>query len=185
MIVRRGVRQGIDAGEQLAAHPIAAADAEQGHDAEPPQHGRADHASKLAAVLDVAADDQPIAARQAEHVGESEPVLDAAGRRAPIDELDGPQAIPEIGRDRAEIAGEPSPFAVGDEIEAVAGSCAALGNGADQLVQPPCPVLLGQALQLGVDRLVQLARQQNRRVPVDIDDGDDGRRAEQRKIGKR
>src|SRR4029079_1720903 len=81
--------------------------------------------------------------------------------------------------------GEPPPFAVGDEIEAVAGSWAALGNGADQLVQPPCPVLLGQDLQLGVDRLVQLARQQNRRVPVDIGDGDDGCGAEQRKIGKR
>ncbi len=98
MIVRRGVRQGIDAGEQLAAHPIAAADAEQGHDAEPPQHGRADHAGKLAAVLDVAADDQPIAARQAEHIGEGEPVLDAAGRRAAIDELDRARGY---SRDRA------------------------------------------------------------------------------------
>ena len=82
MIVRLVSASGIDAREQFAAHPVASADAEQGHDAESPQHGRADHARELAAVLDVAADDQPIAARQAEHIGESEPVLDAAGRRA-------------------------------------------------------------------------------------------------------
>ena len=171
--------------EQLAAHPIAAADPEQGHDAEPPQHRRADQAGKLAAIFDVAADDQPVAARQPEHIGEGEPVLDPSRRRTPIDELDRAEAVPQIGRHRAEIAGEPAAFAIGHEIEAVAGRAAALGHRAHELLQSPCPILLGQPLELGVDGLAELLREQDRRVPIDIGDGDDGRGAEQRKIGQR
>ena len=84
MIVRLVSDRASMRASSCGSRQIAAANAEHGHDAEPPQHRRADHAGKLAAVLDVAADDQPIAARQAEHVGEGEPVVStppAAGRR--------------------------------------------------------------------------------------------------------
>ena len=175
----------VDAGEQFAADPIAAADAEQGHDAEPPQHGRTDHARQLAPVLDVAADDQPVAARQPEHIGEGEPPLDPARRRAPIDELDRAEAVPQIGRHGAEIARQPAALAVGHQIEAVAGRLRPFGHRADELVEPARPVLLGQPFELGIDGLIELPRQQNRGVPIDVEDGHDGGRAEQRKIGQR
>ncbi len=111
--------------------------------------------------------------------------LDASGRRTPIIELDRAEAIPQIGRHGAEIAGEPAAFAIGHEIEAVAGRLAALGHDADELVQSPCPVLLGKSLEFGVDGLIELPREQDRGVPVDIGDGENRRGAEQRKIGQR
>jgi hypothetical protein len=181
----RGRRERVDAGEQLPAHPIAAADAEQRHHPEPPQHGRADHARKLATIFDVAANDQAVSARQPEHIGEGEPPLHASGRRTPVIELDRPDAIPQLGRHRAEISRRAMALAVGDEIEAVAGRLAAFGDDTDELLQPAGPVLLGKTFELGVDRLIELPRQQHRRVPVDIGDGEDRRGAEQRKISQR
>ena len=61
---------------------------------------------------------------------------------------------------------------------------AALGHNSHELILPACLVLLGQAFELGVDGLVELPREQNRSVPIDVGDGDDGRRAEQRKISQ-
>src|SRR5262245_23374016 len=109
----------------------------------------------------------------------------AAGRRAPVIELDRTDAIPQLGRHRAEISRHAMAFAVGDEIEAVAGRLASLGDDANELIQSAGPVLLGKTFELGVDRLIELPRQQHRRVPVDIGDGEDRRGAEQRKIGQR
>ena len=60
-----------------------------------------------------------------------------------------------------------------------------LGRLGYTVVQAAGPVLLGETFQLGVDRLIELPRQQHRRVPVDIGDGEDRRGAEQRKIGQR
>ena len=135
MIVRARGGDRIDPLQQLAAHPIAAADAEQGHDAEPPQHGRADHARELPAVLDVAPDDQAIAASQPEHIGKSEPLLDAAGAGPAIDELDRAKTVGKLVRDGAEVAGDALPVRVGHIIETVAGRAAAVDDGADQAVQ--------------------------------------------------
>ncbi len=140
---------------------------------------------QLAAVLDVAPDDQPVAARQSEHIGEGESAFDPSGRRAPIDEFDRAEAVPQVGRHRAEIAGQSAAFAVGHQIEAVAGGLCALSHDADELVEPSSPVLLGQPFELGIDGLIELPRQQNRGVPIDVDDGQDRGRAEQRKIGQR
>src|SRR5262249_12064275 len=113
------------------------------------------------------------------------PLLDTAGRRSLINELDRSQAVPKLRRHGAEIAGEPAAVAVSHEIEAVAGRAAALGHGAYELLEPAAPVLLGEASQLGVDGLVELPRQEDRRVPIDIEDRNDCGGAEQRKIGQR
>jgi len=71
------------------------------------------------------------------------------------------------------------------EIEAVTRRLAPIGDGLDQLIESAGLILLGETLQLGIDGLVQLPRQQHRRVPIDIDHRDRGRRAEQREVGQR
>src|SRR6185312_13661261 len=96
-----------------------------------------------------------------------------------------PEAIPQIRRHGAEIARKPAPFIVGHEIEAITGRSTSLGDRTHELLEPPCPVLFGKSLKLRVDGLVQLPRQQDRCVPIDVEDSNDGRRAEQRKIGQR
>ena len=92
----RGGGDRIDPRQQFAAHPIAAADPEQRHDAQPPQHGRSDQPREFAAILDIASDDEAIAAGQPEDVGEGKPGLDTARGRTAVDELDGPEATGEL-----------------------------------------------------------------------------------------
>src|SRR5262249_2382119 len=164
---------------------ISAANPEQSHDAQSPQHGRADYPGKLASVLDIAPDDEPVAARQSKHVGKSESRLSAALRRAAIFELDRPQAVRQLLRDAGEIAGDTVSFRIGDVIEAAARGLASIRYGAHELGQAAVGVLLGKALELGVDRIVQLAGQQYGGIPIDIEDGHHRRRAEQGKISHR
>jgi hypothetical protein len=40
------------------------------------------------------------------------------------------------------------------------------------------PVLLGETFQLGVDGLIELPRQQDRRIPIDVENRHDGGGAE-------
>ncbi len=158
--------------QQLAAHPIAAADAEQRHDAEPPQHGRADHARELPAVLDVAADDQAIAARQPKHIGESEPRLDAARRRAAIDELDRPETVgtARATRRRDCRRGDCRPGRPRDR-----GCCRASGCGRRRCgpagSRPPAVYCSARPFSSASMVSLQLPRQQDGGVPVDIEDG--------------
>ena len=181
----RGGGDRIDPGEQVAADQIAAADAEQRHHAKSPQHGRADHARELAPVLDVAADDETVAAGQPEHIGKGEPRFDAAFRRPAIFEFDRSETVEKFLGDAGEIARDAAPGGVGDEIEAVARRLAAVGHGAHELGQSAVGILLGKTFDLGVDGIVQLPGQQHGGVPIDVENGHDRRRAEQRKIGQR
>ena len=141
MIVRVVSATAARSAPSLPAHPITAANSEQGHDEQAPQHGLPRRAREYAAVIDVAADNQSVAAGKAEDIGEGEPLLPrppARGGYRRIRPASWQLLMTALSTCHA------SPVVVGDEIEAVAGSSAPLGDDAHELLKSARTILLGE-----------------------------------------
>ena len=76
-------------------------------------------------------------------------------------------------------------FGVGEEVKAAARRFAALGDGADELVEAAGAVLLIKTGDLGLDGFLKLQREEDVGFPVDIGDGNSRRDRKQREVNEK
>ncbi len=129
-------------------------------------------------------DEEAEAARQQDHLGEREmggPRLVATL----VGDLDQAGMVDHAGRQRGDVAGQRLAGEIGDEVERGARLIGAPLDGGDELPDAAGIVLLGQPVDLGLDRLADLRVEQLVHVPVDAAQHDAGPDGEDHEIGQR
>ena len=156
------------------------------HQRQRPGERLRDDVAELLALAEVAADQHVVAAGQVDELDEGEMVLALAGKALVADD-DGIAArlVEEALRDVGDVAGERVLGGVGDQVEAGAGLAAARLDGVDQTGEAAGARLVGEARQVGGDRLAQLLGEHLVGGVGDVDDEGDREDGEDRDIDRR
>ncbi len=103
---------------------------------------------------------------------------------ARISGLELPRLVEDAGRQRADIAGDALAERRGDEIERGAGRARAPLDDIDEAPQSAEPILLGKAVDLGLDGGVELVVEEALRVPRHVAEGREREEREHHQIGE-
>ncbi len=171
-------------GKDPARREPSADDAQHDHRAQRRCESPADHRAKPVALLRVPPDEETEAARQGEDLDDGE-MLIGVRFAAPVADL----ALAGLGQDRSRnrrhVADDMVAVGGGHEIEGGPWFAGASFDNTDEAAQPAAVVLLGKAVDLGIDRRDDLVVEDGAGVPRNVAEGEEGTEGKDREIRDR